>query len=127
MKITITKSKWNQLKLADLDYDKTDDRNDQDELTDTIDERAGEKIEEIIEILEQNDVSALLIDKIAKYLKEKYIETGSEIGFIEWLKLNGKEMLKQNEDFIEQATDYFNYAKEVEDTENWLKKNIGKY
>jgi len=127
MKITITKSKWNQLKLADLDYDKTDDRNDQDELTDTIDERAGEKIEEIIEILEQNDVSALLIDKIAKYLKEKYIETGSEIGFIEWLKLNGKEMLKQNEDFIEQATDYSNYAKEVEDTENWLKKNIGKY
>jgi len=127
MKITITKSKCNQLKLADLDYDKTDDRNDQDELTDTIDERAGEKIEEIIEILEQNDVSALLIDKIAKYLKEKYIETGSEIGFIEWLKLNGKEMLKQNEDFIEQATDYSNYAKEVEDTENWLKKNIGKY
>lgn len=127
MKITITKSKWNQLKLADLDYDGSDDRNDQDELPDTIDESAGEKIEEIIEILEQNDVSALLIDKIAKYLKEKYIETGSEIGFIEWLKLNGKEMLKQNEDFIEQATAYSNYAKEVEDTENWLKKNIGKY
>jgi len=127
MKITITKSKWNQLKLADLDYDGSDDRNDQDELPDTIDESAGEKIEEIIEILEQNDVSALLIDKIAKYLKEKYIATGSEIGFIEWLKLNGKEMLKQNEDFIEQATAYSNYAKEVEDTENWLKKNIGKY